>query len=420
MPSEILPANILDRLLEMQPLNEDETNVTHEFPFLKVLTASNSSKLVQLFRHRELAPGEVVLRENQVGDEMFIIWEGRVAIVKGDFETPIILGYRGPGDIVGEMALLENRARSASVVAVEKTKLLVTDRDGFQQLIHEPPFVGLDLLEMLSARLRASDDDRRAKTVRERSLSNQVSALESEYKHLLDLQRVRQETTDLIVHDLRNPLSAMYVAIQALEISLPNEVRSANHEFLEIANSAYRRLLRLIESMLEVSRMDEGLVELNISEFALRDIVGTILAGMPNIQKRSTTVNNHVPVDLIPLQADRERIERVLANLLDNAIKHTPAGGHIDIDARRQGDLVYVSVTDSGPGIPEDERQRIFERFSQVAGEKNRRRGFGLGLTYCKLTVETHGGKIWVEPSPEGTGSRFIFTLPAHRLPQSV
>ncbi|HQN42545.1 MAG TPA: ATP-binding protein [Anaerolineaceae bacterium] len=120
-----------------------------------------------------------------------------------------------------------------------------------------------------------------------------------------------------------------------------------------------------------------------------------------------------LPADLPPVLIDEEKIGRVLANLLDNAIKYTPPEGHVTISARQQNGQVAVMVTDTGPGIPAGERERVFERFAQVPGEGQKRRGFGLGLTFCRLTVEAHGGTIHVEAGPNDVGSRFVFTVPA-------
>ena len=109
---------------------------------------------------------------------------------------------------------------------------------------------------------------------------------------------------------------------------------------------------------------------------------------------------------------DQSLLDRVLTNLIDNAVKHTPLGGLVTVAAEVLKGEMAVSVTDSGPGIPPEERERIFERFTQTTGEKRRRRGFGLGLTFCRLTVLAHGGRIWVESGADGKGSRFVFTLP--------
>ena len=109
--------------------------------------------------------------------------------------------------------------------------------------------------------------------------------------------------------------------------------------------------------------------------------------------------------------ADRQRIDRVLTNLVDNALKFTPPGGTIRVSIRREKDLLIATVNDTGSGIPEHQRERIFDRFTQT--EKGRKaRGFGLGLAFCRSAVTAHGGRIWAEPGEDGQGTRFVFELP--------
>ncbi len=105
-------------------------------------------------------------------------------------------------------------------------------------------------------------------------------------------------------------------------------------------------------------------------------------------------------------------IDRVVANLIDNAIKFTPNHGHINLSTELCDDHVQVRVTDTGRGIPADQRERFFDRFVQVEGDQPRTRGFGLGLTFCRLAIHAHGGRIWVEDGMQGVGSQFVFTLP--------
>jgi signal transduction histidine kinase len=119
-----------------------------------------------------------------------------------------------------------------------------------------------------------------------------------------------------------------------------------------------------------------------------------------------------LPARLPPLQGDRTQLHRVLGNLLENAISYTPDGGQIVVAAREVGQQAEVSVTDTGPGIPEQHRELIFERFVRVPGVAGRRHGFGLGLYYCRQVIRAHGGRIWAEPAPRGSGSRFVFRLP--------
>ncbi len=161
--------------------------------------------------------------------------------------------------------------------------------------------------------------------------------------------------------------------------------------------------------------MQAGESELNLSvvdpEALVRKVIDNVLRPHGNDIRYTVTI----PPDLPSIEADGDRLERVLANLLDNAIKHNPGQGSICVDVCQVQDALEVRVADAGPGIPVEERQRIFERFAQVTGEKVKRRGFGLGLSFCKLTVEAHGGTIWVESGPKGIGSCFAFRLPLRR-----
>jgi signal transduction histidine kinase len=190
-------------------------------------------------------------------------------------------------------------------------------------------------------------------------------------------------------------------------------VLATNRDLLDLANSSCTRMQRLVDSLLDVSRLETGETTLSIAPVDLYVLLHEAV-NREQLPVRTGRVSLHVaiPDDLPIVTGDAEKLDRVIANLIDNAIKYTPQGGQITIAARVDNSWLEVSVTDAGPGIPPDQRQRIFERFAQVTGEQPRRRGFGLGLAFCRLAVEAHGGQIWVEPGPEGVGSAFKFTLP--------
>jgi two-component system clock-associated histidine kinase SasA len=145
--------------------------------------------------------------------------------------------------------------------------------------------------------------------------------------------------------------------------------------------------------------------------FDLVEFIGCLSGGLLVARKRHIQIETHLPESIL-VMADPEKLERVLLNLLDNALKFTPDGGTVTISAQQREEDVLVSLTDSGPGIPEHERQHIFERFAQLPGEKRTRRGYGLGLAYCRLAIEAHGGRIWIEAGENGKGCCFHFTLP--------
>ncbi len=356
--------------------------------------------------------GEVIFYEGDAGDAMYLIRSGGVAVIRGTFDAPLILGYRDAGEFVGEMALIDDLPRSATVVAVQSVELLKITREDFLQLLDESSLLDRNLLRKLSARLRAADDERTASAAAQQRLTQHVVELEVANRHLLEVQRLQQETVDLIVHDLRNPLHVIVNALGVLTMSVPDEVLHANAELFNLATHNTDRMIRLIDSMLDVSRMEAGQVYVETVPTDLAYLTQTVTQRVGHLMlKHQLTLTVDVP-DLPEVMIDADMIDRVLANLLDNAIKFTPNHGQIAIRATQHADHIAVRVIDTGRGIPPDQRQRFFDRFTQAAGDQARTRGFGLGLTFCRLAVEAHGGKIWVEDGENGAGSQFVFTLP--------
>ena len=412
MAAEIITPEQLENLLSAEASHDEAPETTYSSPFLHLLVSADRGQLSQSFRELFFAPGEIVFHDGDEGDTMYLIWSGRIAILKGDLASPVILSYRGPGEIFGEMAILANQPRSATIVALDRLHVLEINRQRFDQLLRETPSVSRSIMEILSARLRIVSQERSTGELSEKRLSREVSYLQSEKQRLEDLQRLRQETTELIIHDLRNPLSSIAVSLKMITLMLPEDALKANQDILSIAQASCERMQRLVESLLEVSRLETGEVRFRLQAVKLSDIIDETVQRTSILARPGTTIRSVVEPGLPWVLADHEKIDRVFMNLLDNALKYAPEGGQIVVSvARQQEGYVQVSVTDDGPGIPPEERERIFERFAQVPNGQPRRRGFGLGLTYCRLAVEGHGGKIWVEPGDQGRGSRFILTL---------
>lgn len=412
MSPEILSTAQLNELLKAEAGGGEPDETGYSAPILRMVAEAERGRLSRSFVERYCAPGEIVFREGDTGDGMFLIWSGRAAIVKGGLDNPVVLAFRWPGEIFGEMALLDNQPRSATVVALDHLRLLEINRQRFDQLLREAPNISRSIMEILSARLRRMSNERGVGELSEKRLSRQVHDLESEKKRLEELQRLRQETSELIIHDLRNPLGAVSVALKMIDLVLPDEARRQNREILDIAQASCMRMQRLVDSLLEVSRMEEGDTAFVMGTVDLHELIAGLVQRTAILALPEISLSMAVEPDLPPVQADLDKIERVLTNLLDNAMKYSPDGGQVVVEAVEKDGCVQVAVSDSGPGIPADERERIFERFTQIPARRGERRGFGLGLTYCRLAVERHGGRIWVEPGKDGQGSRFVFTLP--------
>lgn len=228
--------------------------------------------------------------------------------------------------------------------------------------------------------------------------------------------QAREDLSRMIVHDLRSPLTAINTSMKLLnETNLPDNAAGRSiRKTADISQRALRKLLNLVDSLLDIAKMEGGSMSLDIGRFDLRLIAeGVRLELSPLAEELNIRIDIEIPVDLPALPVDGNKIERVLLNLVDNALKFSPVDAVIVIRAQPEdNNLVRVEVVDTGPGIPDDYKERIFDRFQQVDGnQKGHRRGTGLGLTFCRLTIEAHGGQIWIEDNPDG-GSIFVIVLP--------
>ncbi len=228
------------------------------------------------------------------------------------------------------------------------------------------------------------------------------------------LNQARELITETLVHDLRSPVGAVSSALTILADALPSEGRDdVTYQSLDIAQRSTKRVMDLIESLLDISRMETGVFDLDLAEVDLHTLTTELLAEFtPQANELGIVLRNEIEPGTPLVLADSEKVGRVFINLLDNALKFTPEGGQVTLTSEDLGgQLVKLQVQDTGPGIPEEYRSKIFDRFSQVPSYRGRRRGSGLGLTFCLLAVEAHGGRIWVDERPGG-GSAFNFTLP--------
>lgn len=231
------------------------------------------------------------------------------------------------------------------------------------------------------------------------------------------LNDLRQELSSMIVHDLRSPLTAIISSLTLLNDLLEEDAldRETLAEVIGIARLSSDSMLRLVESLLDIARLEQNRVALDLSICHLQDVVDSAYTAVMSLAlEAEIAIEVNLPDDLPPVWIDMAQIHRVLVNLLDNALRHTPYGGKVLIEAERlqDADAVCVSVSDSGPGIPVEARAAVFEKFSQLDKSAVRgHKGSGLGLTFCKLVVEAHGGEIWVDDAALG-GAAFRFTLP--------
>ena len=234
--------------------------------------------------------------------------------------------------------------------------------------------------------------------------------VEQQNAELIRLQRMRDELVHMMVHDLKNPLSGVFSRLQMLDHYESANMTEWQRRNIRKALQSGQMLLNMITTILDVHRMEEGKLALHLEPVSLRELVDQSIS---EVVGEAEEANVDVPSDIPTVEIDRSLIRRVLDNLLINAKKYTPRNGEFGVRVRKgEGDTVVVSVWDTGEGIPKEFHEKIFEKFGQVETQAaGQRIGSGLGLTFCKMAVERHGGTIWVE-SEVGKGSTFSFTLP--------
>jgi PAS domain S-box-containing protein len=239
-----------------------------------------------------------------------------------------------------------------------------------------------------------------------------IQWLQHDLSERMALEELRQDMISMIVHDLRNPLGNIISSLDVLKNSV-GQLEEAPQALLTIATRSAARLSRLVDSLLDLRRLEAGQVVLSKSQTNLNTLVAEAVAEVqPAAEGKETVLSNEVPPRLPYVTIDADMVRRVLINLLDNAVKYTPRGGRVTVTAKATIKDVTLSVRDSGPGIPPAEHTRIFNKFARLErGRDSAPKGLGLGLAFCRLAVEAHGGAIGVE-STLGRGATFSFTLP--------
>ncbi|MDD5370344.1 MAG: ATP-binding protein, partial [Anaerolineaceae bacterium] len=226
-----------------------------------------------------------------------------------------------------------------------------------------------------------------------------------------DLDALREDLISMVYHDLRSPLANVVSSLDVMESLMPPQDGGSLSSVLNIAVRSTRRIQRLVNSLLDITRLEAGQTLINQTRVDAHTLVSDTLDAVEPLSKsKSQCFIMDLPESLPQLWADEDMIRRVMINLLENAVKFSPAKAQIVVGAQRVGDQVEIWVQDSGSGIPAELQDAIFDKFTRLHADSGAK-GLGLGLAFCRLAVQAHGGKIWLESSPK-TGSRFHFTLP--------
>ncbi|MCK4899431.1 MAG: cyclic nucleotide-binding domain-containing protein [Anaerolineales bacterium] len=345
----------------------------------------------------------ILCQEGAVEQIFYILLRGKVQVTKLIDPTEVrLLSFLGPGDFFGEMALIHNAPRAATVATITPTTVLEINKADFAELLRLNASVSLAMVREVSRRLRENDE------MAIEDLRVKAKELAEAYQQLAEQDYARQEFLTTIAHELRTPLTTSYGYLQAIQIGmLSGEELSST---LNTISKNIQQVISLVNDILFLQEMD-----LIILEFQPVDI-GTLVATVVEQQKERAQRNDiildlNIMPDLPMIAGDEKSLERVFNILLDNAIKFSPEGGDISVIVKQEEEMIWVIVLDHGVGIPPEAIPRIFRRFFRLDEvEGYIFSGAGLGLSIARQVVEQHGGEIEVR-SELGKGSEFRIGL---------
>jgi signal transduction histidine kinase len=238
-----------------------------------------------------------------------------------------------------------------------------------------------------------------------------ISALAERERARAAAEATRRQLVAAVSHDLRTPIASLRLLVEAVDDEIVDE--ETRHRYLATMQTHIHSLSTMIDDLFELSRIEAGDIDWSIHQVELALLIDeTVSAMQAEAGAKGVRIRSELGEESLPAQADPEKIQRVLLNLIRNAIRHTPADGSVTVRAEAGRDAIEVEIADSGGGIPSEERERVFDAFFRGGVDASRHSdGAGLGLAISRAIVETHGGRIWLPPADRGT--RVRFSLPS-------
>ena len=265
----------------------------------------------------------------------------------------------------------------------------------------------------VSERRRVEQELEQLNQTLERRIQDRTSTLQATVEQLQEFDRLKNAFVSIVSHELRTPLTAIKGFVENLLQGLIGPLNEKQNYYLTRIQLNADRLTRMLNELLDLSKIEAGSMELCPTLLSLQEILTDLLEGFQPLAQRKSIMMEVFAMESMPrVHADRDKLYEVLANLLENAIKFTPSGGRVQIDAEVLDDrYVKIGVSDTGCGISEEHLPKVFDKFYRVQPGSGHAAGAGLGLAIAKGLIELHGGTMAVESS-SGKGSHFYFTLP--------
>jgi signal transduction histidine kinase len=385
---------------------DDRARLLAGVTFFNGLAPADLALIAAAAREESFTPGATIFREGEAADRFYIILAGTVEVWKdyGEEQRDLIAAH-GVGHLFGEMAVVDDLPRSATVIARDAVRLLSVGREDFRGIVAANGAIALSITRSVSAMVRTSNESFLENLHRRnRALLKANRELRRAQERLIQAERlsVLGKFASLILHDIRNPIAILRGFAEMVQLS-PGDTALVERNIGRIIAEA-DRLNRLASEVLDFSRGD---IALNVAIVDLREIVGKVTGTLAEaFAARKVEVVSRIDF-AGPVVMDADRMLRALLNLADNARKAMPKGGTFTISTAKKGRSVLFEVSDTGVGMDEDVQKRLFEPFFTHSEEA----GTGLGLCVVKNVVEAHHGKL-TYTTEKGKGTTFRVALP--------
>ncbi|MCX7024064.1 MAG: cyclic nucleotide-binding domain-containing protein [Spirochaetes bacterium] len=364
-------------------------------------------RLVESFCHEErYSAGDILFVEGTQADRFFIVTEGKVEVWKNFYDAKAdLLAVHGPGHFFGEMALVDDLPRSATVVAREETRVASVYREDFRTIVRENLSIALSIMTSISFLVRSSNE-LYVEGLRKRKDELEAAYRELEKAHSDRLLSERLSTlgkfSSIILHDIRNPLSMLKGQLQLMETAI-NDPDRLRH-YMKNASGEVDRMERLAGEFLDFTRGD---IRLNMSVVRPCELLDRVVDAIkPAFDRDGIAIVVECTTDEHAI-LDKDRIMRVLINIADNARKASSPGDSFTMRSYLENGRLVFELEDAGEGMNEKTRDRLFEPFFSMS----KRGGTGLGLMIVRNIIESHGGAIRIDSKP-GEGTQVIISIP--------
>jgi len=374
--------------------------IPRAFPGIK---AQEIEELIAFSKVRAYPPGSVLCHENALEDRFYMILEGEVEVTKViNNNQNRLLKTLGPGDFFGEMALIHNAPRAATVTSKSALTTLELDKAAFDRVLHNSSSIAMAMVSEISNRLRSNDqlavDDLRMR----------ASELAEAYQKLAEHELARREFLTNVAHELRTPLMVATGYLQMLQKGIvKGDQLTAG---IDTVARNVQQIATLVNDILFLQEMDLVLPEFQAVD--MNEVARTVVDHYGEKSRERGVDLRFTPTPKLPaVSGDAKSLERALMALVDNAIKFSPKGGNVNIRLIPEESTLLIDVQDQGIGIPKENMRRIFDRFYHLEKhEDNLFSGIGLGLAITRQVIEQHQGKLEVISEP-GQGTTFTIIL---------